>query len=77
MPKLPVLKPREMISFLEKHGFQVVRSDGSHFRFHHPDGRRTTVAFHNKPLKRGTLKSILRQSELTTDDLVDFLHKNN
>lgn len=75
MPKLPVLKPREMISLLEKSGFKIVKSEGSHFRFHHPDGRRATVAFHNKPLKRGTLKSILRQSEHTIDNLYDFLHK--
>lgn len=73
MPKLPVVKPRDVISFLKKHGFYLKRSDGSHQRYHHTDGRKVTVAYHNRPLKKGTLKSILRQAELTTGQLVDEL----
>ena len=76
MSKLPVVKPREVIAFLHYHGFFKARSVGSHFRYHHSDGKRkATVAFHREPLKRGTLKSILNQAELTVDDLLKFLHK--
>ena len=75
MPKLPVVKPQEVQKFLLKKGFILKRSEGSHFRYHHNDGRRVSVAFHNKPLKRGTLKSILRQAEQTTDDLIHYLTK--
>ena len=35
----PVLKPREVITLLERHGFAEVRQRGSHKRFRHPDGR--------------------------------------
>lgn len=71
MPKLPVVRPRDVIALLKKRGFYLNRSDGSHMRFHHADGRKVTIAFHNKPLKKGTLKSILRQAELTTKQLID------
>lgn len=65
-----------MIVFLLHHGFFKVRSVGSHFRYHHADGRRkVTVAFHREPLKKGTLKSILRQAELTVEDLLQFINK--
>ena len=75
MPKLPIIKPREVIKFLEHEGFFLKRSKGSHLRYHHSDGKKTTIAFHNKPLRKGTLKSILRQSELSIFDLLSFLKK--
>jgi predicted RNA binding protein YcfA (HicA-like mRNA interferase family) len=46
MPKLPVLKPQEVVSRLEAMGFVEVRQRGSHKQFRHADGRRTTVPFH-------------------------------
>jgi len=73
MPKLPVVKPRDIIKVLEKKGFYQSRTDGSHFRYHHPDGRSTTVAFHNRPLAKGTLLSILNQVQITKKELIDLL----
>ncbi|MCL5981990.1 MAG: type II toxin-antitoxin system HicA family toxin [Firmicutes bacterium] len=46
MPKVPILKPREVVAILEDMGFEEVRQKGSHKQFCHPDGRRTTVPFH-------------------------------
>ena len=46
MPKLPVLKPHEVVSRLEAMGFVEVRQSGVHKQFRHPDGRGTTVPFH-------------------------------
>ncbi len=46
MAKLPILKPREVITRLEALGFVEVRQRGSHKQFRHPDGRGTTVPFH-------------------------------
>ncbi|MBZ5538521.1 MAG: type II toxin-antitoxin system HicA family toxin [Acidobacteriia bacterium] len=46
MGKYPVLKPREVVSILEKLGFVEVRQRGSHKQYRHPDGRTTTVPFH-------------------------------
>lgn len=73
MPKLPVVKPKDLLKTFQKVGFVVVRQTGSHARLHHPDGRRVTIAIHNRPLKKGTLSSILRQAEMTTTDLLKML----
>lgn len=73
MPKLPVVKPHDVIGVLKKRGFFLKRSDGSHHRYHHLDGRKVTVAFHRRPIKKGTLKSILKQAEMTTEQLIELL----
>ncbi|MGC2548913.1 MAG: type II toxin-antitoxin system HicA family toxin [Candidatus Sulfotelmatobacter sp.] len=50
MTKLPALKPRQVIHFLEQSGFVLDHSSGSHFVFYHPATRRrarlclTTIA---------------------------------
>lgn len=46
MGQLPVLKPREVQTLLEKLGFFMVRQRGSHRQYRHSDGRCTTVPFH-------------------------------
>ena len=68
MVKLPSIKPKKVLKTLLKHGFEVQRQTGSHVRLIHPDGRATTVAMHNRDLPRGTLKAILKQSELTLEE---------
>ena len=42
MTRLPRLKGKELIRILEKLGFEVVRTRGSHFLLRHADGRVTT-----------------------------------
>ncbi len=70
MTRLPRLKGKELIRILEKLGFEVVRSRGSHFFLRHPDGRVTTVPAHSgETLGPGLLRSILRDAELSPDDL--------
>jgi predicted RNA binding protein YcfA (HicA-like mRNA interferase family) len=73
MPKLPIVKARDFVNVLKKNGFFLARSDGSHHRYHHTDGRKVTVPYHNRPFKKGTLKSMLRQAGITTDALIDAL----
>ncbi len=46
MSTLPVLKPKEIISILDRLGFKEIRQKGSHKQFRHIDGRGTTVPFH-------------------------------
>jgi len=54
-----------MVRFLESRGFNVVRIRGSHHFLEFGD-RRTTVAVHgNETIKIGTLKSILRDLDLS------------
>jgi len=46
MGDVPVLKPSEVVAILERLSFGEVRQKGSHKQFRHPDGRGTTVPFH-------------------------------
>ena len=60
--------------FAWKMGFDVVRVTGSHHRLQHPDGRKTTVPVHGKEtLGPGILLKILRDIDLTREDLRDLL----
>lgn len=73
--KLPILKPEELISVLEKMGFsRTKKSKGSHFRYRHPDGRKTTVPVHKgKDIRRGLLRKILRDVETSVEELEKLL----
>jgi predicted RNA binding protein YcfA (HicA-like mRNA interferase family) len=57
--------PKEIVRYLEKNGFDFVKSNGSHRKYHNPTtGKTTVVPYHNKPLKPGTEKAILKQAGL-------------
>ena len=74
MPKLPVLTPKKLIRILEKLGFQLDHTTGSHFVFYHSASRRRAVVpCHAEDLPKGTILSILRQAGITKAELKDFL----
>jgi predicted RNA binding protein YcfA (HicA-like mRNA interferase family) len=55
MPKLPAVKPRQVIRFLEQNGFILDHTSGSHFIFYDPASRRRAVVpNHNRDLPKGT-----------------------
>jgi predicted RNA binding protein YcfA (HicA-like mRNA interferase family) len=68
--KLPVLSGKELISLLQKAGFQVVRQKGSHVSLSKAKFR-TIVPLHDE-LAKGTLLAILRQTGLSKDDLEKY-----
>ncbi len=71
MTRLPRLKGKEVIRILGKIGFQSVRTRGSHVFLRHEDGRVTTVPVHSgETLGPGLLRSILRDVELTVEELL-------
>ncbi len=67
MPKLPQIKPTPLVKFFVRQGFIVTRQTGSHARLIHSDGRKITIAIHNKPIAPGTLHSILKQAQIDRD----------
>jgi predicted RNA binding protein YcfA (HicA-like mRNA interferase family) len=72
MGRLPVLKPRELTSILQKLGFAEVRQKGSHKQFRHPDGRSTTVPFHSgRDISPILLRQIARDIHLTIEELMN------
>ncbi|MEM7566520.1 MAG: type II toxin-antitoxin system HicA family toxin [Pseudomonadota bacterium] len=65
-----MLSGREIVRALERGGFRLHRTSGSHHVMRHdgPPQRTAVVPIHGtKPIPRGTLGSILRQAGLTRD----------
>jgi predicted RNA binding protein YcfA (HicA-like mRNA interferase family) len=73
--RLPALKAKDVIRALERGGFVVSRTSGSHCRMIHSNdpGRNVTVPVHNSDLKRGTLRSIIAQAGLTVSEFIALL----
>lgn len=74
-PRLPAVKPKEVIRALVRSGFFVHHVSGSHYVLKHPakPHLRVTVPYHNKDLKRRTLASILDQAGLSTEEFAELL----
>jgi len=69
MTRLAILSPGDMELLLKHLGFERKRHLGSHVFFEHPDGRCTTVPFHQgEDLGRGLIRKILRDIELNPED---------
>ena len=74
MSKLPAIKPRQIVRFLERNGFVLDHTSGSHYIYYHPvSRRRAVVPQHNRDLPKGTLMSMLREARFTREELIDFL----
>lgn len=74
MPKLPILRPREVVSILNQLGFVEVRQRGSHKQFRHADGRVTTVPYHmGRDISPNLLRKIIEDIRLTADEFLKFV----
>lgn len=74
--RLPTASGKDVLRALKKAGFLVDRIAGSHHIMVFPgDPTRTvTVPVHSgRDLKPGTLRSIIRQAGLSTDEFADLL----
>ena len=73
---LPVLSGREVIKALAKIGFEIVGRRGSHVRLKRKDGKTLIVIVpDHKELARGTWRSILRQANLSREEILELLEK--
>ncbi len=66
------LSGAEVVRALGRVGFEQVSQRGSHVKMRHADGRMAIVPLHRE-LAPGTLRSILRQAGLSTDQLQELL----
>ena len=74
MPKLPVIKPKELVRLLHKLDYLEVRQTGSHKHFKKPEsGNLVTVPFHNKDINQTTLRSIIKQANLTIEEFIKLI----
>jgi predicted RNA binding protein YcfA (HicA-like mRNA interferase family) len=74
-PKFANLKPREVVRALEKAGFYIHETSGSHVHLKHPHKRgRVTLPYHERfDLPKHIVKSILRQAGLTNQEFFRLL----
>jgi predicted RNA binding protein YcfA (HicA-like mRNA interferase family) len=74
MSRTPRLSGSELLAALAKAGFAVIRIKGSHHFLLHQDGRKTVIPVHSgETIGPGLLHKILRDIQLTTEDLDKFV----
>ena len=69
MSKLPQVSGPDVVRALQKIGFTVRRQHGSHIIMRRDDPFAQTVIPNHRQIDRGTLRAILRQTEITVDEL--------
>jgi len=72
MSGLPRISGQECVSILEKAGFLVVRQHGSHIILRRKDPFAQTTVPDHKELDRGTLRSIIRQADLSINEFMEL-----
>ena len=71
MPKLPVLKLQEVVSWLEALRLVEVRQRGAHKQFPHSDSRGTTVPFHQgRDMSPVLWQKIVRDIGMSAEEFV-------
>jgi predicted RNA binding protein YcfA (HicA-like mRNA interferase family) len=75
MGRLPVVSGRKIIKALTKKNFSVVSQKGSHVRLKKIDAGRVFIVIvpMHPELAKGTLRSILRQANITLNELLELL----
>ena len=71
MAKLPVLKPIDVIKRFKKLGYIEDRQRGSHVILYHPRTKYlASIPLHVRDLAKGTLRAILKQSNITREEFM-------
>ncbi len=76
VPSLPQIPGNRVVRALEKAGFIVLRQSGSHVVLRHRNElrRRTVIPLHgSKPVKPGTLRAILKGTNVTIEEFKKLL----
>jgi len=75
LSKLPVISGRQVVRVLTRIGFVIVGRKGSHVRLKRRRGEEVLIVIvpMHRELAKGTLRSILKQANLTVEDLIRLL----
>jgi predicted RNA binding protein YcfA (HicA-like mRNA interferase family) len=75
MPKLPRIPSSLVIRALKRARFYEFHQTGSHIHLRHFDNQtlRVVIPFHRKDLTPKTLKSIIKQANLTVEEFVNLI----
>ena len=74
MPRLPSVSPQKLAKALEKAGFILERTSGSHCIYFHPETRKKAIVpIHSKDVPKGTLSKLIKEAGIDKEDLIDLL----
>ena len=73
MAKLPSLNWPEVVRAFEKAGWQHDRTRGSHYIMIRPNRPGLLSIPMHSPVRRGTLRKLIRQAGLTVEEFVNLL----
>jgi predicted RNA binding protein YcfA (HicA-like mRNA interferase family) len=79
MPKLPVISGKTLLKrLLKNQNYKLSHQHGSHSIIKDTtNGKKTTIPIHaNKDLPKGTLKAIITDLSLSTQEFVSLTEKN-
>ncbi|MBF0405077.1 type II toxin-antitoxin system HicA family toxin [Candidatus Magnetominusculus xianensis] len=71
--KLPCISGRQCVKALEKIGFHEVRQRGSHIVLCRDNPYAQVIVPNHDTLDRGTLRAIIRHSNLTVAEFIELL----
>lgn len=73
-PRLPAVRARQLIRVLEKKGWRLARTKGSHHYFAHPDRPNlVSVPVHSGDLKRPLVAGILKDAGIGREEFLKLL----
>jgi predicted RNA binding protein YcfA (HicA-like mRNA interferase family) len=75
MTRLPLLDAKQLSRILGRLGFALIRQEGSHMFFEHPDGRTTVIPNHgSEEIDRGLLNKIVKHDlNMEREDFLKML----
>jgi predicted RNA binding protein YcfA (HicA-like mRNA interferase family) len=73
MTSVPQVSGRQCVAALLKKGFKFKRQSGSHIILRRDEPFAQVVVPDHKTLDRGTLRAILRQAGMTTEEFITLL----
>ena len=76
MPKLPVCKGKDAVRAFEKYRWSVARYIDDHFILKKQGERFLLSVPDHNPLKKGTLRRLIRDAGLSVSDFVELLGKS-
>lgn len=75
MPKLPIISGDKAVKCFEKLGYEITRQKGSHIRMRHrfDQAKKPLTIPRHKELGKGLLRKLIRDAEITFENLIDLL----
>jgi predicted RNA binding protein YcfA (HicA-like mRNA interferase family) len=72
-PKPPLLSGRKLVKIFEKLGYEKVSQKGSHIKLKNEETGSVVIVPDHKELDRWTLKTILKEAEISEEELKKYL----